>query len=760
MPLRAPIRSAAFVMVLSGGVLAAPSSSAAPLSLGAAPCPLPESGVALATADFDADGTPDVAVLGTDGSVSVSRGPGDAPTWTTLDASASFVVADEAPYAGLRAADLDADGATDLVVYGLLDPDLPESCSAAVLWGSGDGAFELGASLVSIPTEPFDWVRGCTEMGVGDYDGNGLLDVALTAAYFPFEANNGLNGYFEVFLAQPGGAFTPAGTHSLTNDTGPFLSYALASDDFDGDGALDLAFGAEIRWLSGPTAWRLEVFRGDGAGSFASSTIRDFDCFYCDIAVARARDYTGDGRPDVILATRTPEFPYPAEFPALFLENAGDGSFLAPSQLATEVGMVGVETEDFTADGLPDVTLIGRDDRITLLAGDGAGGFAAPQRFLSGAPIAAATVEHLDQSSPPALLLLAWDRPELRVATSTGSPPFPLPLVTLAPSAGFPTPADLDRDGQLDVVLAGYDRVDLLLGRGDGGFAPGASITARTYAGRLPVADLDGDGLLDLVVPSQGGFEALLGAPGGQFPPPLDPNTERRDVAALALGDVDADGDLDLAVFEPARSSVDLYTNDGAQHFILLSSSPGYATDLQLADLDGDAVLDLFTAAPGDHTVPASFVRRGVGDGTFAPAEPIELDDYRQLLQDIDADGKLDVISPQRFALGNGDGTFAPAQTWNDSFGLDIAAADLDGDGHIDLATTDGGSIAVALGQADGTFAAPQRILELTGTPALIAADFTCTGLPELAAIQSLELESNLVVVTNSSSPACRASLP
>ena len=131
---------------------------------------------------------------------------------------------------------------------------------------------------------------------------------------------------------------------------------------------------------------------------------------------------------------------------------------------------------------------------------------------------------------------------------------------------------------------------------------------------------------------------------------------------------------------------------------------------------------------------------------------------------DFNGDGKLDVAisnpgTPDSdsgsiaILLGNGDGTFRPAQSFpagqNPS---SLAAADFNGDGKIDLAaaSSSGGTIAILSGKGDGTFSAPVSIAnggDSQATPvSILALDFNGDGQSDLAVANQ-----GFVTVPNSS---------
>jgi hypothetical protein len=219
--------------------------------------------------------------------------------------------------------------------------------------------------------------------------------------------------------------------------------------------------------------------------------------------------------------------------------------------------------------------------------------------------------------------------------------------------------------------------------------------------------------------------------------------------AAIATGDFNGDGIIDLAVANNTGNNVSVLIAKGDGTFLpavnyTLNSSASGVGNIVTADFNGDGHLDMAIAT----TFPNSIVLfLGNGDGTFrSPVTvPVLFGASSIAVGDFNGDGKPDlaVISliGANMLLGNGDGTFKAGAAINLDFGTlfpTMAAADFNGDGKLDLVVANGSTgtvsnIQVFLGNGDGTFSGPVHSAAGIGANSVSVGDFNGDGKPDLA---------------------------
>jgi hypothetical protein len=227
----------------------------------------------------------------------------------------------------------------------------------------------------------------------------------------------------------------------------------------------------------------------------------------------------------------------------------------------------------------------------------------------------------------------------------------------------------------------------------------------------IAIGDLDTDGTLDLVRGNQGGFSAVHLNTGRRFSTTSSWAGPEEGTQDIALGDVDGDGDLDL-VRQNYDRGVTLYLN-AAGTFAADTAWMGPPADaIALADVDGDGRLDLVCTSAFRPTA----IHLNVG-GTFSrtPLLSGSGENTRCLaLGDINGDGRLDVVRGNAFAGSslhlNLGGTFDAARAWTGRVATTtgLALGDIDGDGRLDLVCGDAEGAALYLNT--GTTFAPTPV--------------------------------------------------
>ncbi len=287
--------------------------------------------------------------------------------------------------------------------------------------------------------------------------------------------------------------------------------------------------------------------------------------------------------------------------------------------------------------------------------------------------------------------------------------------------------ADLDADGTLDVAVTnpGDNTVSILFNNGsDGpknwaGLSDPITVEVGTSPAALTSGDLDGDGDVDLATANAGSSNVtiLLNGANGTFSSVTGPAVGLSP-SAIAAGDLDGDGDLDLVVASQGADTISILLNLGNAVYYVAGtvSSAESPSHVVVGDVDADGDLDLAVSNSASNDV---LILINDGSAAFAPGTLHEVGESPGSLTfaDLDGDGDIDLVTGNETSndvsvlLNNGDGTFTEAvQTWTRLGPRSVVAADLDHDGDLDLALTnlDAGLASILWNDGSGSF--PTRL--------------------------------------------------
>jgi hypothetical protein len=466
--------------------------------------------VEIVTGDFNGDGKIDVAASGNIdnavGPIGVLFGNGDG----TFATPAVTSVGVNAPN-GLAVADFNGDGKLDLVLAGEQLSDHTQQ--TYFLPGKGDGTFQTPSIIAP----------GSGAVAVGDVNGDGKLDVVVSASPF-----------FETLLGNGNGTFQQKAAYPSSN----LGAFSVAIADFNGDGKLDISDGASVIYGKGDGTFQ------DVPGVIANVPAGLSQAF----STVATGDFNGDGKTDLAVGLS-------GVAPGLYiLLGDGIGHHTIANVYTTSSSPANLQTADFNHDGKTDLVFNTLDSgttvKIQTMLGHGDGSFAAPVATTLGpgdiaAPLPTIGLADFNGDGFPDLATIQNGGAVVLIGAGDGT--FEAPVSYFAGQAPLSIGlGDFNADGKADIASCGSSGIGMLLGNGDGTFQPvtfqnpGPSPDAGPACPITITADFNNDGATDLMF----GVSLWLSNGDGTFS--SFGNPVGLAVNPKAAADLNDDGKLDL----------------------------------------------------------------------------------------------------------------------------------------------------------------------------------------------------------------------
>ena len=307
------------------------------------------------------------------------------------------------------AADFNRDGKADLASASDINTNL------FVMLGDGLGGFPTSNTITM--------ARTTSDMATGDFNGDGNLDLALSS--------NNSSGVTVIFGDGAGGFPTSTVVIVGVNQGG------IRAGDFNDDGKLDfITTGAAV-------TNQIFVALGNGSGGFSPAPGSPMQLDFSPSSIFAVGDFNEDGRLDAATRRTSPS-------QIIVMYGNGTGALTAGTPISVAANAAGAFTADFNLDGNLDLAVPHSDDSLTLLFGDGSGGFTpAPGSPISGA--AASTTADFNGDGIPDLASPS------RVGFGNGSGGFTILNGLNTGSNRFNVAvADLNGDGKSDLAVVNY----------------------------------------------------------------------------------------------------------------------------------------------------------------------------------------------------------------------------------------------------------------------------------------------------------------
>ena len=695
----------------------------------------------IVTADFNNDSRLDIAVANfRSDNIGIFLGYGNGE----FSSQTTYLTGRRSGPGPLTTGDLNNDGRLDIAVVNY------HSNSVGVFFGRSDGRFASQKTYsTGAGSDPYSII-------ITDLNNDGRQDIVVT---------NFGNSNFGVFLGVGNGELSTQTTFPTGRNSGPA---SVVARDFNNDGRQDI-------FVVNQGIDSVGIFLGCGNGKFLPQRTYMTGSYSGPVSIVVV-DFNNDGRLDIAVANCDKD-----NVGLIF--GYSDRLFLQERSYAISMKFPpkSIAACDFNNDGQLDFAVaIHGENKLSILLGYGGGEFSTKTTyFISNESDPYSIVaQDFNNDGRKDIVIANYHTNNIVVFLGNGAGDFATQMTCSTGNNSSPTAvvaADFNNDGRPDIAVANYqgDNLGIFLGSGSGEFLPQMSFSTGTDSGphAIVASDFNSDGLLDVAVVNYraNNVGILLGQGKGRFSSPITYFTgSHSGPYALATGDLNNDGQLDIVVANYRADNVGVFFGYGSGMF---SSQTTYSTgdgshpsSVIIADLNNDGPLDVAVTNYGTNNVGLLL---GYGNGQFSAqttyytgndSGPVAI-----IASDLNRDGRLDMTVANygtkelNIFLGFGSLELSPQTKYfidENSQSRSIAIGDLNNDGRLDITVTNtkGDNVGVFLGYGNGQFA-PQTTYftgKLSGPDLLIVTDWNNDG--DMDIVVANRIEGKIVLLSGQGS--------